>query len=85
MRNIHKYTLDFGISTVFLDSTGKFLHFGIQNHQPTIWIEEGADRFPINLHIFPTGEEVPTGLKHLGTTTNGHFVWHLYVENACFS
>lgn len=63
---------------------GKVLHVGMQHGHPCIWTEELfdgdelAETYRRSVALVGTGWDVPRSAVHLGSTTDGTFVWHLY-------
>lgn len=78
-RIIYKYSVN-NTHPIELSVDSKFLFFAVQDNVHTAWFQVGihptlTKRF---FKVFGTGEELPHGATHLGTTIEGQYVWHLY-------
>lgn len=62
----------------------KVLHVGFDpGGKPCVWAEvvpSVQSAYDTYVRIVGTGEEVPLGTDHIGTYTEGPFVWHVYME-----
>jgi hypothetical protein len=84
MRTIHKYGLTNYITQLMLQDP-KFLHVGIQNGAPQLWVEVDADADAVAPHQYRveaigTGFNVPKDGQHIGTVLldNDLLVLHFY-------
>ncbi len=85
IERVYKYTLLCGAQNQYLElpKEATILHFAIQHGKPTIWVK--ADCSPAVRYekreflIRGTGHDIDYAkLHHVGTTLDGHYVWHLF-------
>ena len=84
MRTVHKHQMTENRLPIQIDGAGLFLHFAMQRGVPTLWMEVDphAEKVERTFTIVGTGHDVPDDAGYCGTTLDGSFVWHLYVEKA---
>lgn len=77
--NIHKYRIEPGAYTRI--TAEKIIHFGLDpKGVVSAWGEADPDAIAAKWEvcIIGTGWSVPEGMDHIGSCTDGLFVWHLY-------
>lgn len=85
-RRVYKYPLELrsGWQTVDIPYGANIVHIHAQviagRDRPTIWAEVNttAPMVQRTLGVFATGEDIPTGSRHLGTIHIDWTVWHVY-------
>jgi len=81
MTVIHKYQAQKG--KLLLPSGYKIIHCDLQNDKITLWAEVNPKLKPyidLEIKMIGTGDTVPAGHRHLGTTLKDNpYVWHFYI------
>ena len=88
MKTIHKYQLNYGITSLQLPQGAIPIHADLQQDVPTLWVEVDT-QMPLihyNIHIVGTGHQMAesispsTRLSHVSTFQEGGLVWHIYYQ-----
>jgi len=85
MRSVYKYQLQVKTKqSVYLPKGAQILSVQPQRDQVCIWalVDTNADPFPLDIHIYGTGHEMPEGanFRHLDTfqLENGALIFHVF-------
>lgn len=58
-------------------------YFAMQNDRPCMWVEvmpEMEEKTARGFYVVGTGHTIPENTDYVGSTLDGGYVWHLYVE-----
>jgi len=82
MRTVYKYKLVDG--PIKVPGRGRILCVQLQNDEPFMWVQQESDAElnDFNLYQVGTGHSIPRESFYVGTTQDGPFVWHWYMEEA---
>jgi len=84
MRTIYKYPVNLtGFTTVHLPIFGKIVRVGLDpSANICFWVEMnlGDELFPRSFCIIGTGHEIPDDFNHIGSFSDGPFIWHMYMN-----
>lgn len=83
MKTVYKYKIPLGVSvSVILPVGAKPVFTAVQEDEPTLWFEHSVHgMFKTEMRrfkVFGTGMDIPDKWNHVGSCTDGVFVWHVY-------
>lgn len=84
MRSIWKFPLPVALddkpAEVTMPEGAVIVHFDTPGREPTVWALVDSDNppEPRRFRIFGTGHPLPRGARHVGTYSDGPFVWHVF-------
>lgn len=83
-RVIHKYDVGFRLRRVMMPAGADIVHFAVQNGTLRIWavVEPTSGMEDRILGVVGTGHAFPARARHVATTIDGAFVWHLVEQTS---
>jgi len=84
MRTVHKFPLELADAEQRhhrLPRDARIVHVGEQHGYPTMWAEVDTHSClfcDAPFRVVGTGQEIPDGYEHIGTSQGATFVWHIY-------
>lgn len=80
MKMMLKYPVPFAQQTMHDVPLSEPKLCAMQNGQPVLWFErdDGFSGRNITFRVFATGEAIPDGWEHFGSTIDHGYVWHIY-------
>lgn len=75
---IYKYPLGFGTRRICFPGSATLVHVGMQDGAVYLWARIGKGEAQTRFfQIMGTGQPFPETARHVGTTQDGSYVWHV--------